>query len=195
MGTYYDPSWTATAFFGWRRGGASEVETIRAGLDSGVTLVDTVEIYGSEPLVAKTIAGRKREEIFLASKVWPNHLHRDALVRSFDKSLRRLGTTYIDLYQVHWPNLRVPILETMAAMEELIGQGELVRAGVSNFNLEQLEEANSSLPRSELSSIQLDYSPSTGTSRTEYCSVVTGRRLLWWRATLSAKGSFLPTRG
>lgn len=158
MGTYYDPLWIATSFLGWRRGAAAKVEAIKAGLDAGMTLIDTAEIYGSEPLVAEAIRGKKRDEIFLATKVWSNHLHRDSLVRSFNKSLRRLGTSYIDLYQVHWPNPRVPIQETMAAMEELVGEGKLMHVGVSNFNLEQLAEAHSALRKSELSSVQLSYS-------------------------------------
>jgi diketogulonate reductase-like aldo/keto reductase len=158
MGTYYDPLWIATAFLGWRRGAAAKVEAVKAGLDAGMTLVDTAEIYGSEPLVAEAISGRKRDEIFLATKVWPNHLHRDALVRSFNHSLKRLQTAYIDLYQVHAPNPGVPIRETMTAMEELIGEGRMMHVGVSNFNLEQLQEAQSALPKSELSSVQPDYS-------------------------------------
>jgi diketogulonate reductase-like aldo/keto reductase len=158
MGTYYDPMWIATAFLGWRRGAAAKVEAVKAGLDAGITLVDTAEIYGSEPLVAEAIGGRKRDEIFLATKVSPYHLHRDALVRSFNKSLKRLQTSYIDLYQVHSPNPKVPIRETMAAMEELIGAGKLMHVGVSNFNLERLREAQSALPKSELSSVQPDYS-------------------------------------
>jgi diketogulonate reductase-like aldo/keto reductase len=158
MGTYYDPLWIATAFLGWRRGAASKVESMRAGLGAGVTLVDTAEIYGSEPLVAEAIGGGKRDEVFLATKVWSNHLHRDALIRSFEKSLKRLGTSYVDLYQVHWPNPRVSIGETMGAMEELVGEGKLKHVGVSNFSLDQLQEAQSALPRSELSSVQLDYS-------------------------------------
>ncbi len=158
MGTYYDPLWVTTAFMGWRRGGAAKVDAITAGLDSGITLLDTAEIYGSEPLVAKAMKGKKRDEIFLATKVWPNHLHREALVSSFYKSLKRLGTSYIDLYQVHWPNPRVPIEETMAAMQQLIDEGKLMHPAVSNFNLEQLKEAQSALPKSELASVQLDYS-------------------------------------
>jgi diketogulonate reductase-like aldo/keto reductase len=158
LGTYYDPLWIATGFMGWRRGAAAKVQAINAGLDSGITLVDTAEIYRSEPLVANALRDRKRDEIFLATKVWTNHLHRDDLVRSFNKSLRRLGTNYIDLYQVHWPNPGVPIQETMSAMEQLIGEGKLMYAGVSNFNLEQLQDAHSALPKSELSSVQLDYS-------------------------------------
>ena len=158
MGTYYDPLWIVSAYMGWKRGSATKVEAIRAGLDAGVTLVDTAEIYRSEPLVAEAIDGRRRDELFLATKAWSNHLHRNALLRSFDKSLKHLRTSYIDLYQVHWPNPKVPIGETMAAMEELVGAGKLMHVGVSNFNLQQLQEAQSALPRSELSSLQVDYS-------------------------------------
>jgi len=158
MGTYYDPLWITTGFLGWRRGGATRVEAIKAGLDAGITLIDTAEIYRSEPLVAKAIEGRKREDVFIATKVWPNHLHRDSIVRAFNGSLRRLGTSYVDLYQVHWPNPRVPIKETMSAMEELVAAGKLRHVGVSNFNLKQLKEAQASLEKSELTSVQLDYS-------------------------------------
>ncbi|MDA4120580.1 MAG: aldo/keto reductase [Thaumarchaeota archaeon] len=158
MGTYYDPLWIATGFMGWRRGASTKVKAIEVGLDSGMTLVDTAEIYRSEPLVAEAIKGRKRDEIFLATKVWSNHLHRDDLIVSFNKSLKRLGTTYADLYQVHFPNPGVPIQETMGAMEELVGEGKLMHVGVSNFNLNQLQEAHSAMRKSELSSVQLDYS-------------------------------------
>jgi diketogulonate reductase-like aldo/keto reductase len=158
LGTYYDPLWVATAFLGWKRGATAKIEAIKAGLDSGVALLDTAEIYKSESLVARAIEARKREEIFLASKVWPNHLHGDALVRAFEKSLKRLGTSYMDLYQVHWPNPMVPIRETMAAMERLVGDGRLLHVGVSNFNLKQIREAQAALPKSELSSVQLNYS-------------------------------------
>ncbi len=158
MGTYYDPAWIAAGFMGWRRGESAKVEAIRAGLESGMTLVDTAEIYRSEPTVAKAIAGRKRDEIFLATKVWSSHLHGDDLRRAFNKSLARLGTSYVDLYQVHWPNPRVPIRETMEAMERLIAEGRLRHVGVSNFNLEQIKDAQVALPKSELSSVQLNYS-------------------------------------
>ncbi|MDG6989449.1 MAG: aldo/keto reductase [Nitrososphaerota archaeon] len=158
MGTYYDPLWIMTGFLGWRRGVQAKVEAIAAGLDAGITLVDTAELYQSEQLVAKALAGRKRESIFLATKVLPNHLRRDALIRAFDKSLKRLGTTYVDLYQIHWPNPKVPLAETMGAMETLIEDGKLMHVGVSNFTLDQIREAQSALPKSELSAVQLDYS-------------------------------------
>jgi diketogulonate reductase-like aldo/keto reductase len=158
MGTFYDPTWIATGFMGWRRGGKARVEAIKAGLDAYITLVDTAEIYKSEPLVAEAIKGRKRDEVFLATKVSGYHLHRDSVLRSFEGSLRRLGTAYIDLYQVHFPNSRVPIQETMGAMEELVRSGKLLHVGVSNFSLKQIEEARSALPKTELSAVQLDYS-------------------------------------
>ncbi len=158
MGTYYDPLWIATAFAGWRRDARTKTRAIESGLDAGMTLIDTAEVYGSEPLVAKALDGRRRDEVFLATKAWPNHLRRDALTRALDKSLKRLGTRYVDLYQVHWPNPRVPVAETMAAMEEMVRQGKVRHIGVSNFSLGQLEEANAALPKSQLASVQLDYS-------------------------------------
>jgi diketogulonate reductase-like aldo/keto reductase len=158
MGTYYDPLWIAAAHLGRKSGASSKVEAIGAGLDVGVTLVDTAEIYQSEPLVAKAIAGRKRDEIFLATKVWSNHLHEDSLLGAFDKSLARLGTSYIDLYQVHFPNTKIPIKETMSAMEKLVRDGKLKHIGVSNFDLAQIKEAQSALAGAELSSVQLSYS-------------------------------------
>ena len=158
MGTYYDPLWIATAYLGWRRGSPEKVGALQEGLRAGIGLVDTAEIYHSESLVAKAIAGSKRDELFLATKVWPNHLRRDDLLRAFERSLKRLGTNYIHLYQVHWPNPRETIRETMAAMEELVGSGKLRHVGVSNFSRSQLVEAQSALPKSELSSIQVEYS-------------------------------------
>ena len=159
MGTYYDPGWIATARgFGWRRGAQSKVAALEAGLDGGMNFIDTAELYGSEPLVAAAIKGRKRDELFIATKVWPNHLRRDALVRALDKSLARLQTSYVDLYQVHFPNSRVPIAETMGAMEEMKDKGKLLSIGVSNFSLQQTTEANAALKRSQLASNQVQYS-------------------------------------
>ncbi len=158
MGTYYDPLWIATAFLGWRRGATKKIRAIGAGFDAGMNLVDTAEIYGSEPLVAKAIRGRRRDELFIATKVWSNHLHRDDLRRSLEKSLKRLGLSYVDLYQIHFPNPRVPIGETMAGMEELVREGKIINVGVSNFSIQQIREANASLPKSQLASVQLSYS-------------------------------------
>ena len=159
MGTYYDPQWIATAkSIGWMRGASSKVEALKAGLDGGINFIDTAELYGSEPLVARAIKGRKREDIFIATKVWPNHLKRDALVRALEKSLRRLETPYVDLYQVHFPNSKVPIEETMGAMEEMKEKGKILSIGVSNFSLQQMKDANAALKKSQLASNQIEYS-------------------------------------
>ncbi len=158
MGTYYDPLWIASATPGWRREASQKVEAIKAGLDAGVTLIDTAEIYRSEPLVAKAIGGRKREDLYIATKVWPNHLRRDAVIKALGESLQRLRLDYVDLYQIHWPNPSVPISETMSAMEELLAQGKIMNVGVSNFSLRQLVEANAALKESRLASNQMSYS-------------------------------------
>jgi len=158
MGTFYDPAWIAGGFMGVRRDSEAKVEAVRAGLEAGITLVDTAEIYKSEPLVARAIKDRNREEIFLATKVSAGHLHREALLKSFERSLQMLGTPYIDLYQVHWPSGSIPIKETMGAMEELVGNGKLRHIGISNFSLKQMEDAMAALSKEKLSAVQLDYS-------------------------------------
>ena len=157
MGTYYDPLWIATTYLGWKRGARRKVGALKEGLDAGINLIDTAEIYGSEPLVGEAIKETKRDELFIATKAWPTHLGRDALKRSLERSLKRLGLTYVDLYQIHWPNPVVPIRETMEAMEDLIDDGKIGHVGVSNFSLKQIQEANSSLRKSQLSSVQLPY--------------------------------------
>ena len=98
MGTYYDPTWIALAtLFGVRRGKISKIEALKTGLDLGMNFIDTAEIYRSEPLVAGAIAGHKRDELFVASKVWSNHLREDALKKACKRSLSRLGTSYLDV--------------------------------------------------------------------------------------------------
>ena len=158
MGTYYDPVWIATAILGWRRGASRKVAALKTGIEGGINLIDTAEIYGSEPLVARAVQGFKRDDLFIATKVWPNHLHRDALIRALEKSLSRLQLSYVDLYQIHFPNHRVPIAETMAAMEEAKEMGKIRHVGVSNFSLKELQEANASLRRSQIDSNQVPYS-------------------------------------
>jgi diketogulonate reductase-like aldo/keto reductase len=123
-----------------------------------MNLVDSAEAYYSEPLVAKAIRGRKRDDLFIATKVWLDNLRRDDLVASLDKSLRKLELSYIDLYQIHFPSHHTPIRETMGAMEEMKEKGKIRFIGVSNFSLEQMVAAGEALPRSEISSNQVSYS-------------------------------------
>jgi len=118
------------------------IDTLRAGLDLGMTHVDTAEMYGNgraEELVAEAIAGR-RDEVFLASKVLPSNASYEGTLRACERSLRRLKTTHLDLYMLHWPGSH-PIAETMRAMQKLIEQGSIRFAGVSNFDVEELEPA------------------------------------------------------
>ena len=155
MGTWYDWAWGGEEP---GSGVAGKVKALKAGLDGGMNFIDTAEIYQTEPLVAKAINGRKRDDLFIATKVWQSHLHRDDLVRALERSLKSLGLSYVDLYQVHWPNSSVPIAETMAAMEECQNKGLLRAIGVSNFSLREMTEANSALKKSEIASNQVNYS-------------------------------------
>jgi diketogulonate reductase-like aldo/keto reductase len=158
MGTYYDKSWIRVARHGWSIGASRKIKALRAGLDGGINLIDTAEAYYSEPFVANAIRGKKRDELFIATKVWLDHLHRDDLVMALEKSLRMLEVSYVDLYQIHFPNSAVPIGETMGAMEEMVAKGKIRLIGVSNFSLEQMIEANSALAKSEIASSQVNYS-------------------------------------
>jgi diketogulonate reductase-like aldo/keto reductase len=130
---------------------------IRAAIDHGATFIDTAEIYGTEPVVAEAIRGR-RQTIFLATKAAPRNFRRRDLISAAENSLKRLRTDYIDLYQLHWPNETVPIAETMAAMEELVDAGKIRFIGVSNFDLWDLERAQAASGRHKIASNQVPYS-------------------------------------
>ena len=137
-----------------------EIKAIQRGVELGMKFIDTAEIYGhgrSESLVGEAIRDC-REQVFLATKVAPENFAYDDVLRSCETSLQRLGVKFVDLYQLHWPNPRVPIQETMRAMEELVATGRTRYIGVSNFSVEQTMQAQESLPRSELASNQVRYS-------------------------------------
>ncbi len=125
-------------------------EAIKYTVQNGGSLIDTAEIYGTEDLVGRSIKGIDRKSVFIVSKVWTNHLAHDACIKACDESLKRLGTSYIDLYLVHWPSDSVPIAETMKAFEDLLEAGKVRHIGVSNFSIEQFEEAQASLKKNEL---------------------------------------------
>jgi diketogulonate reductase-like aldo/keto reductase len=138
----------------------NEVKAIQRGIELGMKLIDTAEMYGhgrSETLVGEAIRD-SRDEVFLATKVSPEHFSYDDVIRSCEASIQRLGVKFIDLYQLHWPSPRIPIQETMKAMEELVATGKTRYVGVSNFSVEQTMQAQESLPKSELVSNQVRYS-------------------------------------
>ncbi len=158
MGTYYDFTWIFKAKLGRKSGAARKIEAIKAGLAGGITMIDTAEAYNTEPFVAEAIQGYKREDLFIATKVTMTHLGRKSLLKALDRSLKRLKTSYVDLYQVHQPSPIVPIGVTMGAMEELVDAGKVRAIGVSNFSLKRIMDANAALKKTQLAAIQPSYS-------------------------------------
>ncbi|MGI0092280.1 MAG: aldo/keto reductase [Nitrososphaerales archaeon] len=132
------------------------VEPLRLGVSLGATHIDTAEMYGTEGVVGRAIEGI-RDQVFLATKVWSDHLQYDAVLKAAEGSLKRLGAKTIDLYMIHWPNPSVPIRETMRAMEELVKRGKIRYIGVSNFSVGQLKEAQAALSSQEIVSNQVKY--------------------------------------
>jgi aryl-alcohol dehydrogenase-like predicted oxidoreductase len=160
------------------------INSIHASLDHGVTSIDTAPFYGfglSEEMIGEAIKGKDRTKIQLLTKfglVWdgsnngkgefffdaedegktfPVHKYASKanVIKEVEESLKRLGTDYIDLLQLHWPDSTTPICETMEAMELLIQQGKILAAGVSNYTVSQMQEANRTL---HLASNQVSYS-------------------------------------
>lgn len=118
----------------------AEQAALARGIDLGMTLIDTAELYGdgrSERLVGEVIAGR-RDEIFLVSKVKPENASEMKMMLSCEKSLERLGVDRLDLYLLHWEG-RVPLEETVDAFQELVDEGMIARWGVSNLDLRTME--------------------------------------------------------
>ncbi|WP_163559321.1 aldo/keto reductase [Halomonas sp. NO4] len=116
-----------------------EVRALRKGLDLGLTLIDTAEMYaegGAEEVVGEAIAGR-RDEAFLVSKVYPWNAGRESAIAACEASLERLGTEYLDLYLLHWPG-SIPFEETLEAFARLREAGKIRRFGVSNFDVDAL---------------------------------------------------------
>ena len=130
---------------------AQSIATIQAALDAGITTIDTAPCYGSghsEEVVGKAIKGRKREDIILATKVGLDIYNDNArnskaskIREEIEESLQRLGTDYIDLYQVHWPDLDTPFEETFTELNKLRESGKARYIGVSNFPPEQMDES------------------------------------------------------
>lgn len=118
---------------------AAVIEALRAGISAGMTLIDTAELYGSEELIGRAIAGQ-RDKVFLVSKVWPTHVAGDGVARACEASLKRLGTDYLDVYLLHWPQKNVGISHVVAAFEDLVTKKKIRSWGVSNFGVREMEE-------------------------------------------------------
>jgi len=144
----------------WTMGGEEQKDTsrdkeciraIREALDIGYTIIDTAEMYGeghTEELVGEAIKGFNREKLFITSKIWPINLRYKDVFKSFHSSLKRMRVDFIDLYLIHWPNPDIPMEETFKALNELMAKGLVHYIGVSNFNVDQMKEAQkySSIP-------------------------------------------------
>jgi len=152
------------AFGTWQLGGdwgptdtAEAMDAIRRAVDEGVTFFDTAQAYGfgqSEQLLSAALRGVPREQVVIATKgglrLTDSGLVRDASARwireGVDASLRALGTDYVDLYQLHWPDPATPFDETAEALAGLIAEGKIRHVGVSNFDVEQMETFGVTLP-------------------------------------------------
>jgi diketogulonate reductase-like aldo/keto reductase len=139
----------------WGIGGLTErdysadrkcVKAIRTAIKLGMSHIDTAEIYSqghAEELVGEAIKGFERKKLFITTKVWRSNLSYKNVIAAAKASLKRMGIKYIDLYLIHWPNPRIPLKETIKAMDFLV-EKKLVRAiGVSNFSVKLMEEAQS----------------------------------------------------
>ncbi len=137
-----------------KRERAQEVAALRLGIELGMTLIDTAEMYGegaAEEVVAEAIEGQ-RDHVFLVTKVYPHNANATALPKACARSLRRLRTKVIDLYLLHWRG-STPLEETVEAFEKLRAEGKIRHWGVSNFDVADLEE----LDRSACASNQVLY--------------------------------------
>ena len=130
----------------WRMGEsarrrAAEVAAVRLAVDLGMTLVDTAEMYGdggAEEVVGEALAGR-RDDAFIVSKVYPHNAGAKSAIAACERSLKRLRTDRIDLYLLHWRG-RIPLAETVTAFERLRADGKILRWGVSNFDVDDMQE-------------------------------------------------------
>lgn len=141
-----------------KRERAHELAALRLGLDLGITLIDTAEMYGdgnSEELIAEAIEGR-REEVFLVSKVLPQNATLRGTIKACEGSLRRLKTDRLDLYLLHWRE-KLPLEGTLSAFERLVQDGKIRYWGVSNFDVADMEELEELSGGSEVTANQVLY--------------------------------------
>ena len=155
----------------WKIGGGSNANhsldlqslaALRSALELGYIHIDTAETYGAghtEELVGQAIRGSgiKRETFFITSKVKPEHLQYDAVLKSCEGSLGRLGLEYLDLYLIHWPSSGMNLAESFRALNKLVRDGKVLHLGVSNFNLKLLKQSQE-LAETPLLTDQVPYS-------------------------------------
>lgn len=166
VGATMMPSGTAMPVLGqgtWRMGEdrsqrKAEVDALRFGLDLGINLIDTAEMYGeggAEEVVGEAITGR-RSDVILVSKVYPHNATRRGAIEACGRSLRRLKTDYVDVYLLHWRG-DVPLVETLEGFQQLKKDGSILEYGVSNFDVADMEEALSLPGGAEIATNQVLY--------------------------------------
>jgi len=155
------------------------INALRTGLDLGMNFIDTAEKYGgghTEELVGQAIQGRRTETI-VATKFSPENSSSKAIITSVENSLRRLNTDYIDLYQTHWPNPKIPLEETLNTMRKLVKQGKVRWIGLSNVTIKDLNLAIEFLGLDLLVSIQNEYNLLERSAETRYFDVCRKHKL------------------
>ena len=138
----------------------ARIDVLRLGIDLGMTLIDTAELYGgghAEDVVGRALAGR-RDRVVLASKFNPAHSGYGDVVAAAERSLRRLRTDWLDLYQVHWPEPRIPFAETVRALERLVADGKVRAVGLGNMTRAELAAARAAARALPLTTVQVEYS-------------------------------------
>lgn len=150
----------ALGFGTWQITGPACTELVAAALRTGYRHIDTAQIYENEAEVGAgiTAAGTPRNEIFLTTKLWMTNLTREAAAASFAESLAKLGTDYVDLLLIHWPNPSVPLAETLDAMRRLADTGKVRNIGLSNFTSALIEEAMT-IAGPQIAVNQVEYHP------------------------------------
>jgi len=141
------------------KGASDFVKVIKKGIDLGMTLIDTAEVYDkgvSEELVGQGIRN-VRKKVIVASKVSPENLSCDDLLSSLDKSLKRLKSEYIDLYQIHWTNPKVTFQETAEGMLKAIKAGKIRYIGICNCSATEIDDFNLLLKEEKVVSLQVEY--------------------------------------
>jgi diketogulonate reductase-like aldo/keto reductase len=143
------------------RGAARDeaIAALRAGIALGMTHLDTAEMYGdgaAEEMIGEAIAGMMREALFIVSKVLPSNASYKGTIAACERSLRRLRTDYLDCYLLHWRG-SIPLVETMRALEQLVADGKIRSLGVSNFDVDDLREAEAALTRESIACNQVLY--------------------------------------
>jgi diketogulonate reductase-like aldo/keto reductase len=143
------------------RGNARDeaIRALRAGIELGMVHIDTAEMYGdggAETLVGEAIAGLPREQLFLVSKVLPQNATFKGTIAACHASMKRMGVEYLDCYLLHWRG-SVPLSETMRALEQLVAGGDIRSLGVSNFDVDDLREAQAALKHERIACNQVLY--------------------------------------